>query len=56
MLAWFKLDGGARYDSSNPSIVSFANSIASFFEYLAEGVRTLLDSLPVMFWPSKRLK
>ena len=55
-LAWFKLDVGALYDSGNPSIVSFANSIASFFEYLAEGVRRLLDSVPVMFWPSKRLK
>ena len=51
-----KLDLAAPYASGNASIASLANSIASSFEYLAEDVRSLLDSLPAMFWPSKRLK
>ena len=29
---------------------------SGIIEYLAEGVRRLLDSVPAMFWPSKRLK
>jgi len=51
-----KLDLAAPYASGNASIASLANSIASSFEYLAEDIRSLLDWLPAMFWPSKRLK
>src|SRR5262249_12896952 len=51
-----KLDLAAPQASGNASIASLANSIASSFEYLAEDVRSLLDSLPAMLWPSKRLK